>query len=109
MFSYYLTKIGVPRVSISVVDLEIAIKGSVCYNFFRVRIRRTDKGVLPDVVYPNENRRRSSLRMVRIRRTDEGVLSDGLCLFTFCYRVGRSYLALLVRFRRTDEGVLWML
>ena len=83
MFSYYLTKIGVPRVSISVVDLEIAIKGSVCYNFFRVRIRRTDKGVLPDVVYPNENRRRSSLRMVRIRRTDEGVLSDVLCLFYF--------------------------
>lgn len=83
MFSYYLTKIGVPWVSISVVDLEIAIKGSVCYNFFRVRIRRTDKGVLPDVVYPNENRRRSSLRMVRIRRTDEGVLSDGLCLIYF--------------------------
>ena len=47
MFSYYLTKIGIPWVSISVVDLEIAIKESVCYNFF-------------SCVYP-ENRQRSSL------------------------------------------------
>ena len=46
MFSYYLTKIGIPRVSISVVDLEVAIKGIVTCAF------------------PKENRRRSSLGRV---------------------------------------------
>jgi len=42
MFSQQITKIGIPRVSISVVDLEIAIKGIVTCAF-------------------PENRRRSSL------------------------------------------------
>ena len=57
MFSYYLTKIGIPRVSISVVDLEIAIKGIVTCAFPENR-RRSSLG------RPKENRRRSSLGWV---------------------------------------------
>ena len=65
-------------------DLEIAIKGIVVTTTIRVCIRRTDKGVLSDVVYPKENRQRSSLRMLRIRRrTDEGVLLGWVMFVTF--------------------------
>ena len=64
MFSYHVTKIDIPRVPISVVDLGIAIKGSVCYNNSYVSGEPT-----------KEFSRMLSIR----RRTDKGVLS-GCCV-----------------------------
>ena len=76
MFSYHVTKIDIPRVPISVVDLGIAIKESLdtttlAYPEDRRRSLRgccvsegePTKEFSQDVAYPKEDRRRSPLRM----------------------------------------------
>ena len=76
MFSNHVTKIDIPRVLISVVDLGITIKGTLVTTTlaYPENRRRSSRGCCvsegeptkefsQDVAYPKENRRRSPPRM----------------------------------------------